>query len=174
MLCAVFFELLWLDVFAVGTYVPPMPAYSFVVFVFLLQTSRGGTGGELLIALAISSVPAYIQTIIDARHRAFQTNAYTTLMSAAELSAPLGRLPGRLIFCAASRHLIIGLVVFFPVLLCAAGLYDLAKNALISNTSLSFVPGTYAAAAAALGATAALRLRKAYAVFLVCILLFLL
>ena len=173
MLCAVFFELLWLDVFAVGTYVPPMPAYSFVVFLFLAQTFSCTSGGDFLIALAISSVPAYIQTAIDVRHRARLARAHSGLMAAAEAPRPLGRVPSRLILSSSLWQMIVGLTVFFPVLLASAGLYTAARRALDSD-SFVLVPGTYVAAAAALGAIAALRLRKAYAVFLLCVVLFLL
>ncbi len=174
MLCAVFFELLWLDVFAVGTYVPPMPAYSFVVFLFLVQTFPCDTGGEFLAALAISSVPAYLQPILDVRHRTLQAQAYSRLMAAAELPAPPPGLPFELVLRSALRQLVVGLLLFFPVLLVATGLYTLVGRFFFSTASHSLVPGTYVAAAAALGATAALRLRKAYVVFLLCILLFLL
>ncbi len=174
MLSAVFFEILWLDVYAVGSYIPPMPAFSFVVFLFLVQTFHCTNGLEFITALVISSVPAYIQPMMDATHRKIQIKKYNTLLFAAETSASLGSLPAKILFRSAFRQLTMGLICFFPVLLIAAGMYTAMQRFLFGMVPLSQLPGTYVVAAAALGATAVLRLKKAYAAFLLCIILFLL
>ncbi len=164
---AVFFELFWLDLFAIGSYLPPMAAFPYLMLMAFARTMDWSTPGHLAFPLALSLPLAYVQPHIEGYLRILQTGAYMRLMGRARRPAPLGRLPGSLMAAAVLRQFCVGLAAFVLVQgVAVVGLalpFSWTKTVLNADWSLLY-------GIASLGALMALRINRAYIIFTICIL----
>ncbi len=164
---AVFFELFWLDLFPIGSYLPPMPAFPYLILMSFAGQCHWDTPSMLAFPLALLLPLAYIPPYIEARQRFFQTAGYARLMHRARHQAPLGSLPGRILLSSIMQHYVFGLAAFVGVLILMVLLtaYQNLHQAEIISLNLDW-PVLYGIAA--IGSLMALRVQRAYVVFALC------
>lgn len=165
---ALFFELFWLDLFPIGSYAPPMPTFPYLLLLALGSLFGWTSPAALTFPLAVCLPLAYCQPLVEIRQRAGQIPAAVRLIEAAESMQPLGSLPGRLVLRSALEQIAAGLVLFLA--LYAACVLVVFSFRIPFGTPVLFVdidwPGLYAVAA--MGALLALRIRKIYLAFALC------
>ena len=158
-------ELFWLDLFPIGSYLPPMPAFPLLILLPLSSQFGWATPQELALPLFLLLPLAYVPPLLEIRLRRAAIEGQALLTEQAEGRLPLGGLPGRIIARAMARHMLYAIPLFWGTLAAAAFLFSLARPLLeAAGGSLNAVwPGILCLCA--LGAFLALRLPRAYLVF---------
>lgn len=167
---AVFFELFWLDLFYVGTYVPPHSLFSLLLFLPLARIFGLEGAPEctvlLLAALPFAGVGAKIESLI----RKLQGRKYLEITAAAEASAGMNPLLKRTIKHFLFRQfLYISLAYLFGFLV-LAGAICLWKALIGPLPVLEFMNWGILCGLAAIGGLMALRIAWAYVAFGACVL----
>ena len=163
---AVFFELFWLDLFPIGSYVPPMAAFPFLLLMALSGIMGWIDPVTLAFPLAVSLPLAYAIPVLEQALRDMQKSASSLLYEASSGDFPLGGLPGRLVCQSALLYLAVGMAAF-------AGVYAGVRAAFTLAPVQSFLipldvdwPVLYIIAA--IGGLLSLRIRRSFIVFGLC------
>ncbi len=162
---AVFFELFWLDLFPIGSYVPPMAAFPYLILLALSGLLGWGDSTTIAFPLALSLPFAYIIPYLEQRQRNYQKGAYNKLMRQARNKlAPTGKLAGSLLAASALQQLAAGLVFFWAACAAVYALFSLLVDKMIFPIILE-VDWPVLFAIAAIGSFLSLRIKPALAVF---------
>lgn len=165
---ALFFELFWLDVFHIGSFIAPMTAFPYLLLLALAKTFGWTDPVSLTFPLAVSLPLAYAVPLLEARQRDRQKSASDRLVLAAQGADPLHTLPGSLVRRSAVQHIFGGFLLFC---LFYGGIVFLLSVPVLRAHAL-FVPldvdWSILYAIAAIGALVSLRIRKVYLVFALC------
>ncbi|MDL2316105.1 hypothetical protein LJC59_03375 [Desulfovibrio sp. OttesenSCG-928-A18] len=171
---ALFFEIFWLDLFFIGGYIPPMAAFPYLLFLALAGSFGWNDPTSMAFPLVMLLPFAYLVPYHEARQRDLQKNASSKLLAAAQGESPLNSLPGRMLVVSSLQILVGGAVLFIAAYYLLYALFSLA----VFNESAKHIPlnvnWTVLYGAAAIGALLALRIRKAFLVFGMCVLALLL
>ena len=162
---ALFFELFWIDLIPIGSYLPPMPAFSYLVLLCLASSHDWTTPETIAFPIAITLPLAYIIPSMECRQRHYQRIAYSKLVAEARKSRPLGSLPGRLLLVSGLQQLALGTLLFLSTafILQYAFSWKIMQSVIIPLD----VTWTELYVIALIGALLSLRIRRAYAVFAV-------
>lgn len=77
---AVFYELFWLDLLAVGTYVPPNALFPLIGVLALAQNMGISDPWPMTVLVALSLPLAHLGTWVEIRHRLWQVSGYNRLL----------------------------------------------------------------------------------------------
>lgn len=163
---ALFFELFWLDLYPIGSFIPPMAAFPYLL---LMGLSRhfgwGGDPASIAFPLAVTLPLAYAIPRLEIWQRDTQKSASALLVKQAQQQEVLFKLTQTLIRRSVLQQLCLGLALFWGLSLAVAFAFSYA----ISQGSASFIPldvdWSVLYAIAAIGAVVALRVKRAYLVF---------
>jgi len=170
---AIFFELFWLDLIPVGTYIPPhLTAATFSALA--LTTYFGLENPAQIMGFLFASMPlAWLGTKIEGFLREQEQGSYNKLLNWAR-NPESGNLPGALILRSSIRTFILSWITFFLAIIILKfvfqTLFDLYPGLLTSVD----VKWTHLWVAATLGGVMALRLKRAYVILGIGISLFVL
>lgn len=166
---AVFFELFWLDLFPIGSYVPPMPALPYLLILSLASVFSWDSPVALAFPLALSLPAAYLIPFYENKLRiSFSAISSRLVRNAEAESGPLKNLPLHGIGKAWLIHSGIGMVFFFLPYTIIRVLFSLPFFSFLHlqpgviPLNVSW-PVLYVIAA--IGAVLSLRIRRAYVTF---------
>ncbi|MFV0422838.1 hypothetical protein [Oleidesulfovibrio sp.] len=177
---AVFFELLWLDLFPAGTYIPPN------VVACLLLTIAGSeyfglrSSEEIAVPLLLSLPAAFISSKIEYIHRAMQDKSYNRALSwgragrGAAFAGDRETAPYGMIIWKATGELLAMQAVFFMLSLLVLIGTIIGLSSLMGH--LPFIEGVSWNSlwfVSAVGGVLAVRIPRAYAIFIATCCLFL-
>lgn len=159
-------ELFWLDVIPLGPVLSPTGALSYLLTFSMSLLFELHAPGQLVLPLFFTMGSAYASIYLERQQRA-RANALVETMAACE-----GRLsPDAVVYASIGGRLVQQVGLY---LLCFYALYGILRMAVAAlPNGIPFVPGiTWEAlyGVGAVGALLALRTRRAYAVFGVCLL----
>jgi len=166
---ALFFELFWLDLFPIGSYIPPMAGFPYLILLSLSNTLGWTQPVTIAFPLAMTLPLAYAIPYVEQRQRNIQKQASTRLITHANEPGSLDGLPGRLLIRSVCQQLVSGLFIFVA----AYGIirfffsFEATRNNTSSFISLD-VDWSILYAIAAIGALLSLRIKLAYTVFSLC------
>ena len=160
---AVFFEMLWLDLFPAGTYIPPhrtLTAFSILVLSCEMQIDSPAT---LLPLIAIGLIMARVGAWLESRQRSWQNASYDCLhqrISEGCFELPLGRIVlGSMVQMTAMNAALFSLVIIAGTALLQAQFFT---DFPISRG----IEWPHLWAMALVGGVLALRIRRAYEMFI--------
>jgi len=169
---ALFFELFWLDLIPIGSYVPPMPGFPYLILLALASAMGWTEPTALAFPLAVLMPLAYVIPVLEYRQRNWQKYASTQLVTLAESPRPLDGLPGRLLARSSLQQIVGGLLVFVLAYVTAHYIFSFVNNSLNSGSERGLIPldvnWSILYAIAAIGALLSLRIKRAYSVFALC------
>ncbi len=161
---ALFFELFWLDLMYVGTYIPPFSAMSLLMCVLLVDYFNISEVQQLPLPLLLSLPWSLTGAAVERWMRQRQSMLYFTLVERGE-AARQHCVPGRVFARCVLKLMALQAVVF-------AGCYTITENFghllvhWVSLPAFSWLNwGLVWTLGAAMGGFMALRTRRAYAVF---------
>lgn len=157
---ALFFELFWLDLYPIGGFIPPMPAFPYLVLLVLCACFGWESPAVIAFPLALLLPFAYVIPLFETWQRNRLKNDSVAMLEAVERGGVLPTLPGRIIARTAAACLLFGLSLFIAVCL---GL-TLLFAAVFAHGGLPALRLSWPVllAVAALGAVISLRLRRVY------------
>ncbi len=164
---AIFFELFWLDLFAIGSFIPPTPSFPLLILLALAPSFGWSNPEHLAVPLALCLPLAYVPSYVEMRLRNRQIRGYTLLMEQSRLPEPLGNIPGRLIARSLTLYIIIAAGLFIVGYSFFWGLFDLLAISLESIADLLQMGWAPLLAVGTIGGVSALRIPRAYTVFAV-------
>lgn len=165
---AVFFELFWLDLIPIGSYIPPMASFPYLVLLFLSRQYQWTEPSVLAFPLAALLPLAYLEPYAESWQRDYQKNASNQLIKQSRSRRPLGAVPFRLLLNSMAQQYAIGLLLFTAASLSLSyfiSLWITDKTIGAIPLEISW-PALYAIAA--IGALLSLRIKRAYIVFALC------
>ena len=141
-----------------------MPVFPYLLLLVLAHAFTWTTPVELAFPLAMLLPAAYIIPYIEAQQRNLQTTAYSQLICRSRQQTPLGKIPVKLIYISAQQQLFFGIASFLLLYGITFFFFSLdgMENANFIPLDVDW-PVLYAIAA--IGALIALRIRRAYMVF---------
>ena len=159
---ALFFELFWLDLYPIGGFVPPMPAFPYLLLLFLCAHFGWESASTIAFPLALTLPFAYAVPLLEVGQRNRRKNDSAGMVAAIERDDGATTLPGRTLTKAVSAHMLQGLAAFVAAclaMLLLASLPFVHEHAglvpLRLNWSALYIIG-------ALGAVVGLRVRRVY------------
>ena len=168
---ALFFELFWLDLIPIGSYVPPMPGFPYLILLALAGAMGWTEPAALAFPLAVLMPLAYVIPVLEYRQRNWQKYASTQLIALAESPRPLEGFPGRLIARSGLQQTVGGLLIFVLTYALAHYSFSLAHD-IGASWGTGLIPlgvdWPILYIIAAIGALLSLRIKRAYFVFALC------
>lgn len=162
---AVFFELFWIDLIPVGGYIPPMPAFPYLILVSLAGLFGWTDAQSLAFPLLISLPLAHLIPFIEARQRDIQQAAYSSLLAQVRKGKNISSFAGRLV--AHSTLQIIGASILLFVAVWYALYVFFSLDIVQCNIPIRLaVNWSVLYAIAAIGSLLALRIKPAYVIFI--------
>lgn len=170
---AIFFELFWLDLIPVGTYIPPhLTAATFSAL--SLTTFFGLEHPARIMGVLFASMPlAWLGTKVEEALREQEKGSYNKLLTWAR-NPKSPHLPGRLILRSMVRTFIFAWVSFFISILILKYVFQALFSLYPGLLSSIDVTWAHLWVAATLGGLMALRLKRAYVVLIAGIAIFVL
>lgn len=163
---AIFFELFWIDLIPVGSYIPPMPSFPYLLLVSLAALFGWTDAQSIAFPLLISLPLAHLPPFLEARQRDVQQAAYSALLAQVRKGdGGMAVLPGRLVSLSAVQILLSALALFILVWFALYQFFSLQIIQDIFVIRLS-VNWSVLYAIAALGSLLALRIKPAYVIFI--------
>lgn len=158
---AVFFELFWLDRFPIGSYLPPFPAFSFMLLLALTDAYGWSSPQVVCFPLALSLPLAYVIPHIESYARKKQNASYDLLLATVgrdDFETVLSSVLRRAFF----QQIIMAGALFTAVYTMLHLFFVLNGDVVLSNTTtwLGII------AVGCLGAVMALRITVAYKAFI--------
>ncbi|WP_460139117.1 PTS sugar transporter subunit IIC [Salidesulfovibrio brasiliensis] len=167
MAVAIFFELFWLDLLPVGTFIPPhLTAAAFAALALTIWFDVVNASKVLIILFACMPL-AWLGAQLEGVQRMREKKSYNLLLNWSR-KPDRAELPGKLILRSALAYFSYSFVLFYLIMIVYVhGLeYLLPKlSPLLSGLKITWA---HLLIAATLGGVMALRLRRAYAVLFVC------
>lgn len=169
---ALFFELFWLDLFPIGSYQPPMPAFPFLILLASSSIFMWDTPVSLAFPLALTMPLAYAVPVYESWLRGrFAKDSFRVVDMAERSEQSLGSLPAKTLVRFWLWHAGSGMLCFFAAYALLVALFSLPFFAF-----LHLAPGTVPLnvswpvlyGIAAIGAVLSLRIRRAYCTFGIC------
>lgn len=158
---ALFFELFWLDLYPIGGFIPPMPAFPYLLLL-LFGPYMGWESpfGISVFPLALSLPFAHVVPLLEMELRSRQKTYSVKMLDTIEYSSMPVNMPGRILGKAISLHLLFGITAFVAACLGIAMLAPILHE----YTDLDSFRLSWGAVAviAALGAVVGLRIRRIY------------
>ncbi len=169
LLAALFFELFWLDLFNVGTYVPPDSVFAYLVFAPLAY-ALGLQGAEqmslfLLCCLPLAGLSAKIEQFIRQRH----TRDYHVLNKVINEGGEISAVMDSIAWCGLWRMAIISNLMLGLCFLYLLGLAWLSIRFFGSVYSIPWADWHFLLCFAAAGGLLALRIPQAMVCFIACV-----
>lgn len=164
----VFFELLWLDLFPAGTFIPPNAPLALTIALGLLACLPDPDMRTVLLVLAVSIPTAYAGSWTEQWLRTVQNRSYTAILTWNRRRVVHASTPDRLVLNALMLQ---GAVLFGLYVGCSSALLIGLRQILPLLPSGRQPTWPMIWMCAALGAVLALRVRKAYALGGVAVLL---
>jgi PTS system mannose-specific IIC component len=169
---ALIFELFWLDCIPIGSYIQPMPAYPYLVLLALGSLFHWTDPARYVYPLMLSLPLAYVIPYMEGRLRDKRTMYYNRLLRQLNSGRPQDDL-GSFVARSSLRQTVAALVLFYVT---AAMFYWLFTgfppggdhSYLLYGQYLLHVQWYHLYVAAAVGGLLALRIHRAYVVFLIC------
>lgn len=165
---ALFFELFWLDLFPIGSYIPPMPTLPYLLLLALSKALGWMDPVTLAFPLAATMPLAYAVPLLEYKQRDLQKHASTNLIRMAEELRPLNGYPARLVLRSFFQQAGGGLLLFIGLYFVMYLLFSLE----MTRRNAGFIPldvdWSILYAIAAIGALLSLRIKRAYSVFALC------
>lgn len=157
----VFFELLWLDLFPAGTFIPPQSVFAVFASTVLVKSLSAVRAEEIFLIMLVCIPFAFLGSWFENRQREWQNKNYNLLLRWASRKQSHTR-PRKMILTSISQQFILNTIFG------AASLYlllFLGRKLLPYLPAADFFTWPMAWLTAAVGGILALRLRKAYALF---------
>ena len=165
---ALFFELFWLDLFPIGSYIPPMPGFPYLILLSLSNTLGWTQPVTIAFPLAMTLPLAYAIPYVEQQQRNIQKQASSRLIAHSSAPDRLDGLPGRLLTHSVFQQLVGGLFVFVA----AYAIIRFFFSFEVTRNNAGFisldVDWSILYAIAAIGALLSLRIKLAYTVFAFC------
>lgn len=160
---ALFFELFWLDLYPIGGFIPPMPAFPYLLLLVLCARFSWESPSAIAFPLALLLPFAYVIPLVEAWQRNRLKGDSLAMLEAIERGGALpAAMPWRIIAGTSTAYLVLGFLAFAVV---SMGLSFLASAAL-EHEGMGALPlrlnWPVLFAVAALGAVVGLRLRRVY------------
>lgn len=167
MAVAIFFELFWLDLLPVGTFIPPhLTAATFAALSLTVWFDVSSASKILLILFSCMPL-AWLGAQLEGVQRMREKRSYNLLLNWARKPDDAD-LPGRLIAKSTASYFSISFIVFYVLMLFYVHTLEYVMplvSPLLSDLKITWA---HLLIAATLGGVMALRLRRAYAVLFVC------
>lgn len=160
MSAGIFFELLWLDLFPAGTFIPPHALLSLTATLTVLACLPDADMRTTALLLVATLPLAYLGAWVEQRYRKRQNTSYNKLITWNRQSVAHAYTPNRLIMQALAEKFLLN---FFLFALCVLPLLAALRplQPWLSSGPQPSWPMLWIVAG--IGAVLALRLRKAYA-----------
>lgn len=164
----VFFELLWLDLFPAGTFIPPHALFAFMLSLIVLTGTDEPSVRQLFVVLLLVCPLAYFGAWLEQRLRARNNLAYTALLTWSRHKSGRAAPHNRLILQALLEYWMLFWVIFV-----LGATFLLIVTRLVADWSLvgPQVRWPMVWLIACVGAVLSLRIRSAHAVGVVSLLL---
>lgn len=161
MSAGIFFELLWLDLFPAGTFIPPHGLLALSAVLGAMTCLPDADMRTTTLALVLALPLAYMGAWVEQRYRKRQNLSYNRLIIWNRRGVTHPYTPDRLIFQALGETFALGFALYLP---CAAGLLAIVRLAgpWVSGGPQPTWPMLWIGGCS--GAVLALRLPRAYAV----------
>lgn len=156
----IFFELLWLDLFPAGTFIPPHALLSLSVTLGILACLPGADMGTTALLLVLTLPLAYVGAWAEQSYRKRQNLSYNSLIIWNRRGVSHPYTPDRLVFQALVEMFVLNFTVYLASASALLAVIRLARPWLAGGLQPAW-PMLWIAACA--GAILALRVRKAYA-----------
>lgn len=159
---AIFFELFWLDLYPLGGFIPPMPAFPYLLLLFLSRQFHWDTFSVIVFPLVLSLPFAYVVPLLEKWQRNRQKSDSLRMLDALEHTIVTLSSPGRVLLKAIFLHLGPGFAAFAA---CCFFMSLLASLSFVQESLALFPlqldwPALYLAGA--IGAIVGLRVRRVY------------
>lgn len=160
---AIFFELFWLDLIPVGTYIPPhLTAATFAAL--SLTTYFGFEHPARIMGILFASMPlAWIGAKLEAILREQERGSYNKLLNWSRSSEPRN-MPSQLVLRALARNFVFSFITFYSGLLVMKFTLETVFSLYPGFLSSISVTWSHLWIAATMGGLMALRLKRAYGV----------
>ncbi len=169
---AVFFELFWLDLFHVGTYIPPNSLLGVYLVLGITQYFHLSTPGQILLPLALSLPMALVGARLEAVHRVWQDAGYNALLNWTRRGVTkMAVTPGKLLVNSLAITMGSQFALFTLGVLAVAAFTHAAQQLPEFSQLGSTIVWGHLWFAAAVGGLLALRIKKSYAVLVVALVL---
>lgn len=160
MSAGIFFELLWLDLFPAGTYIPPQALFSMTAFLTLLACLPDADMRVTALALVATLPLAYLGAWVEQLHRKRQNACYNQLLTWNRRGAARVFAPDRLTRRALMEIFALNFTLFLLCLVPLLALLRLLQPLVMGGPQPTW-PMLWIGACA--GAILALRVPRAYA-----------
>ena len=165
---AIFFELFWLDLYPIGSFIPPMAGFPYLLLLALSGHLGWTTPNTIAFPLAVALPLAYAVPLLEYRQRDLQKNASNRLILHAQEIVPITAFSGKLLITSTLQQLGGGLLVFLTLyggVIWVFSFQIMRKNAGLIPLDVDW---SVLYAIAATGALLSLRIKRAYVVFAIC------
>lgn len=164
MYIAVFFELAWLDLIPVGTFIPPHLTAATLSALALVHWFDMYHVSDILLVILVSIPLAWLGTKLEGRLRSYNSRTYDSAMLWLE-EDPLPRFPERTVWKTIGIGFVATTLFFFVSMLVLGALLKMVLPMVGPLLIKLEVTWPHLWLGASLGGLLALRLRRAYAVF---------
>lgn len=165
---AIFFELFWLDLFPVGTYIPPNASISLLLSLGVARYFAMDTSAMLAVPMALSLPASMLSSKMEHWQRRMQDKGYNTVVNwGRKINKQDDVAPtGRVVAVSLLQQFAINIVFFCACLLVLIGTIKLISLVLGYLPVINSVTWPALWFVAALGAILSLRVRRSYLVCL--------
>lgn len=168
---SIFFELFWLDLIPVGTYIPPHLTVATFVALSLTTYFDLDQPGRIIFVLFASMPLAWLGTRLEALLREQDRSNYNRLLNWVR-NPEITRLPSLIVMRSVGRTFVLSGVAFYVAVIVLMHAFKIFFALYPTRFADIGVTWPYLWVAATLGGLMALRLRRAYAVLAAGIILF--
>jgi PTS system mannose-specific IIC component len=104
---AVFFELLWLDLIPVGTFIPPMSSFATLAGIVVIQRLGATHPMEQAVVMALAVLMGMFGVRLDGMQRHWQNKSYNTLLSWSRRGRSGRFHPGKLVWMSLGQQMLL-------------------------------------------------------------------
>lgn len=162
---AIFFELFWLDLFPIGGYLPPSPSFSYLMLLVLGFYFNWATPGEVIVPLALSLPFAYLTPLLEGWLRKQRNMWNSQVLKKSRGTAALGKSTGVILGQSLALTLALELLLWIASTVALGFFLSFIMNSSFHVQSPEASWG-FLYLLGCTGAVLALRLRRAYLVFI--------
>ena len=161
---AIFYELFWLDLLAVGTYVPPNALFPLVAVLALAQNTGVSDPWPVTVLVLLSLPLAQLGSWVEKRHRLWQIGGYNRLLGHYRAGRSLEFVSSWALALSLLQVFAANFVVFFAALW-GCGLVFATLAPLLPVTKVPFFTWAPLWGLGAVGGILALRTKRSFTVF---------
>ncbi|WP_234970926.1 PTS sugar transporter subunit IIC [Desulfonauticus submarinus] len=118
----IFFELFWLDLFPVGTFVPPQHIVSTIISLFIVYTFKVKSLNHILFIIIMANLFSYFWDWFEVKTRQWNNYIYNKILKSLKLRSEINM--SNIILSSIGKMFIMNFIIFFVVLIFSFYIYE--------------------------------------------------